>query len=99
VLHPAWVMAIMLISLGVAKVNSQSVEPQVVPSPRVTAAQTGSAGNAANQPANSWDQPIFVGNPNNMGSPYVPIESWIYPAFDRLIALGSVLSAIVAQRL
>jgi hypothetical protein len=33
-----------------------------------------------------------------MGTPYVPLDSWIYPAFDRLIALGYVRSAIVAQR-
>jgi hypothetical protein len=33
-----------------------------------------------------------------MGSPYVPLDSWVYPAFDRLIALGYVKSAIVGQR-
>ena len=27
-------------------------------------------------------------NPANMGSPYVPLDSWVYPAFDRLIATG-----------
>ena len=27
-------------------------------------------------------------NPKNMGSPYVPLDSWIYPVFDRLAALG-----------
>ncbi|HEV2732488.1 MAG TPA: capsule assembly Wzi family protein, partial [Terriglobales bacterium] len=30
--------------------------------------------------------------PENMGSPYVPIDSWIYSAFDRLAALGYVHS-------
>jgi membrane-associated phospholipid phosphatase len=34
----------------------------------------------------------------NMGSPYVPLESWVYPAFDRLIALGYAQSAIVSLR-
>lgn len=29
----------------------------------------------------------------NAGSPYVPLDSWIYPALDRLIALGYVPSA------
>jgi len=33
-----------------------------------------------------------------MGSPYVPLDSWIHPAFACLIALGSVRSAIVGQR-
>jgi hypothetical protein len=32
-------------------------------------------------------------NLNNSGSPYVPLDSWIYPAIDRLIALGYVHSA------
>jgi membrane-associated phospholipid phosphatase len=36
-----------------------------------------------------------AGNRNfeNAGSPYVPLESWIYPALDRLIALGYIRSA------
>jgi len=32
-------------------------------------------------------------NFHNAGSPYVPLDSWIYPAIDRLIALGYVHSA------
>jgi hypothetical protein len=45
---------------------------------------------------------IFRGDGNssaaNQGSPYVPLDSWIYPAFDRLIALGYIRSAIVGMR-
>ncbi|HVI11187.1 MAG TPA: capsule assembly Wzi family protein [Candidatus Binatia bacterium] len=26
----------------------------------------------------------------NMGSPYMPLDSWVYPAFDRLIAMGYI---------
>lgn len=37
-------------------------------------------------------------NPDNMGSPYVPLDSWVYPAFDRLIALGYVQSAYLGIR-
>jgi membrane-associated phospholipid phosphatase len=33
-----------------------------------------------------------------MGSPYVPLDSWIYPALERLAALGYVNSAIAAMR-
>jgi membrane-associated phospholipid phosphatase len=36
--------------------------------------------------------------PANMGSPFVPLDSWVYPAFDRLIALGYVRSAIQGMR-
>jgi membrane-associated phospholipid phosphatase len=34
----------------------------------------------------------------NMGSPYVPLDSWVYPAMDRLIGLGYIHSAIVDMR-
>jgi hypothetical protein len=33
-----------------------------------------------------------------MGSPYVPLDSWIYPALERLAALGYVDSAIAGMR-
>ncbi len=36
--------------------------------------------------------------PQNMGSPYVPLDSWVYPAFDRLAALGYVNSGIFGMR-
>jgi hypothetical protein len=33
-----------------------------------------------------------------MGSPYVPLDSWIYPLFDRLIASGAINDAILGMR-
>jgi membrane-associated phospholipid phosphatase len=36
--------------------------------------------------------------PNNQGSPYVPLDSWVYPAIDRLAALGYVKSAMAGMR-
>src|SRR5271163_402167 len=33
-----------------------------------------------------------------MGSPYVPLDSWIYPALERLAALGYIHSGIVGMR-
>ena len=36
--------------------------------------------------------------PENMSSPPVPLDSWVYPAMDRLIALGYVKSAYAGQR-
>src|ERR1700678_3395268 len=35
----------------------------------------------------------------DMASTYVPMESWVYPAFDRLAAEGYVSSAIVVTSL
>jgi len=37
-------------------------------------------------------------NPNYMASPYVPIDSWIYPALQRLIALGYMQSNMLGMR-
>ena len=36
--------------------------------------------------------------PAQMGSAYVPLDSWIYPLFDRLIAMGVINSAIQGMR-
>lgn len=35
---------------------------------------------------------------SDRGSPYVPLDSWIYDAFDRLIALRAVNSALAGMR-
>jgi hypothetical protein len=37
-------------------------------------------------------------NPNYMASPYVPIDSWIYPLLERLIALGYMQSNMLGMR-
>jgi hypothetical protein len=37
-------------------------------------------------------------NPNNMASPYVPLDSWIYPAVERLAALGYLDMAYMGIR-
>jgi membrane-associated phospholipid phosphatase len=36
--------------------------------------------------------------PKEMGSPYVPLDSWIYPLFGRLIATGVIGDAILGMR-
>src|SRR5882762_4158398 len=45
---------------------------------------------------------IFRGDgsssPANQGSPYVPLDSWIYPALDRLIAMGMTESGFSGVR-
>jgi membrane-associated phospholipid phosphatase len=38
------------------------------------------------------------GSPANLGSPYVPLDSWIYPALDRLAAFGLIDSGFAAMR-
>jgi hypothetical protein len=34
----------------------------------------------------------------NMGSPYVPLDSWVYPALERLVAMRYINSAFLAMR-
>ena len=45
---------------------------------------------------------IFRGDgthsPANQGSPYVPLDSWIYPAMDRLAAMGLIDSGFAGMR-
>jgi hypothetical protein len=37
-------------------------------------------------------------NPENMGSPYMPVDSWVYPIFDRMAALGYMHSGYEGMR-
>jgi capsule assembly protein Wzi/PAP2 superfamily protein len=46
-------------------------------------------------PDESADKPR---NPENMGSPYVPVDSWVYPIFDRMAALGYMHSGYAGMR-
>lgn len=39
-----------------------------------------------------------VRNPKNMGSPYVPVDNWVYPLFDRMAALGYIHSGYAGMR-
>jgi membrane-associated phospholipid phosphatase len=39
-----------------------------------------------------------IRNPNYMASPYVPVDSWIYPLLERLIALGYMESNMIGMR-
>jgi len=39
-----------------------------------------------------------VRNPDSMGSPSVPLDSWVYPAMERLAALGYIDSAYLGIR-
>jgi membrane-associated phospholipid phosphatase len=39
-----------------------------------------------------------LAEPSYMGSEYVPLDSWIYPVMDRLVAFGVIRTAPLAQR-
>jgi membrane-associated phospholipid phosphatase len=44
------------------------------------------------------ETPSLNRNPANMSSPYVPLDSWVYPLFDRLAAMGYIQTAFTGQR-
>lgn len=52
----------------------------------------------------SWESPHEIAGesamhtPSFMGSPYVPLDSWIYPAIERLAALGYVRTQSLGMR-
>jgi len=54
-------------------------------------------------PASNWGTFVKarddkLPNPAYMGTTYVPLDSWVYPAFERLTALGYLPSEILAIR-
>ncbi len=52
----------------------------------------------------TWEIPAVRPEPpghwqaKNMGSPFVPLDSWVYPALDRLTALGYIHSGFADMR-
>ena len=44
------------------------------------------------------DIPVDQRNPSNMASTYVPLDSWVYPAIDRLAALGYIQTDFTGLR-
>jgi hypothetical protein len=95
--YPASRIAFVLLILGTATVEGQSDGPSVwLFQPASSAhALPVSSGNSQTP---SWSKPVFEGDPKNMGSPYVPLDSWIYPAFDRLASMGFVNTGFAGMR-
>ncbi|MFZ1133856.1 MAG: capsule assembly Wzi family protein [Candidatus Korobacteraceae bacterium] len=49
--------------------------------------------------ANLDDLPVEMApNPEHLGSTYIPLDSWIYPAMDRLISRGYIDTAFMGLR-
>jgi membrane-associated phospholipid phosphatase len=55
---------------------------------------SGSEWQSFTQIARAWES----GGTQNLGTPYVPLDSWIYPALDRLAGLGFIDSAFSGMR-
>jgi hypothetical protein len=52
----------------------------------------------AAQQLNTQDVEERQRDSSNMGSPYVPLDSWVYPVFDRLAALGYLQTGFAGLR-
>jgi membrane-associated phospholipid phosphatase len=55
------------------------------------------AGVAA-EPLSNTEDDEHRREPQHMGSPFVPLDSWVYPAFERLAALGYVRTATMGLK-
>lgn len=62
--------------------------PQSGQSTSAESNQDGSKTRSSTGDEPSREPPAYARDPKDMGSPYVPLDSWIYPALDRLAALG-----------
>ena len=91
-------LVVFFFAIGALSSAGQFVAPPESPTQKEIPSETQPELNAGHSSRNSWNKPEFEANPKNMGSPYVPLDSWIYPAFERLIALGYVRSAILGQQ-
>jgi Capsule assembly protein Wzi len=64
---------------------------------RVTAEQPLAAQDAS-KPGNGVAAPTSACEPSILGSPYIPVDSWVYPAVMRLYSLGYVDSTFLGLR-
>jgi len=62
----------------------------LTPSSRPLAAQQGAGATDGAQGANNSGEPESVCEPATLGSAYIPVDSWVYPAILRLYSLGYV---------
>jgi hypothetical protein len=52
----------------------------------------------AGQPDSDHSRPTSVCEPSTLGSPYIPVDSWVYPAVLRLYSLGYVNTVYLGMR-
>jgi hypothetical protein len=61
-------------------------------------AETPGGDNGASQTPPNTGQPAPVCEPSTLGSPYIPVDSWIYPAILRLYGMGYVDMVYLGMR-
>jgi hypothetical protein len=66
--------------------------------PAPLAAETPGAGEGVAQTGPDSGRPVPVCEPSTLGSPYLPVDSWIYPAVLRLYGLGYIDTVFLGMR-
>ena len=66
--------------------------------PAAGQAETAGAGTGAGHWGQDSSRPTFVCEPSVLDSPYIPVDSWVYPAVLRLYSLGFVDSIYLGMR-
>ncbi len=66
--------------------------------PTSLAAETPGADGGAAQAAPDSGRPVPVCEPSTLDSPYIPVDSWVYPAVMRLYGLGYVDTVFLGMR-
>ena len=66
--------------------------------PAPLAAETAGAAEAAAQAGHDASRPAPVCEPSVLDSPYVPVDSWVYPAVLRLYGLGYIDTVYLGMR-
>src|ERR1700752_577074 len=67
-------------------------------SPSRLAAESSKTGEAAAQTAPDAGRPATVCEPESLDSPYIPVDSWVYPAILRLYGLGYIDTVYLGMR-
>ena len=77
---------------GLLLVTACSLAAEQSGTPKVGASQ------GTEQPASNSGHPAQVCEPSKLGSPYIPVDSWVYPAMLRLYSLGFVDNVFLGMR-
>src|ERR1700722_2332224 len=67
-------------------------------SPAPLAAEMPGAGEGAAQAAQDSGRPVPICEPSTLDSPYIPVDSWVYPAVMRLYGLGYIETVFLGLR-
>lgn len=64
----------------------------------ISAAQAASSATQTTAPADAQNVPSPLCEPADLGSPYIPVDSWVYPAVYRLYSLGYLNHVFLGMR-